>query len=117
MGAEPELEISNVCFEFRKPCARVIAVSMNASFTPGGANPSVLLHAVERGIERALFDAEEVGGRLLDLRRDRVAVHRAARAQCLEHKQVERPLENVVSGLRHVIGWVIQNKLCITSLV
>src|SRR5437867_699061 len=46
--------------------------------------PSVLGHAVERGIERAFLDAQKIRGHALDARGDRVPVHPAAVAQGLE---------------------------------
>ena len=53
---------------------------------------------MQRRVERAFFDAQQVGGDFLDVRRDRVAVQRAARGERFEHEEAERALEDVVLG-------------------
>jgi hypothetical protein len=47
--------------------------------------------------------SEEIVGDLLDVRRNRVAVHPAVRGERLEHEQGEGALEDVVLALRHRI--------------
>ena len=74
---------------------------------------------MERWVQRSFLDAKKVRGDLLDVRRDRIAMHLAARAERFEHEQIESALEDVVLGLRHVnveVKWM-PNKLCITSWV
>src|ERR1700709_517267 len=63
---------------------------------PFGAHPAVLLHAVERRIERALLDAEQLGRGLLNVRGDGVAVHLALRFERLEHEESQGSLEDVI---------------------
>ena len=70
--------------------------------SPLGAEPSVLLHAVERGVERSFLHAQEVGRHTLDVGRDRVAVHRASRLERLEHEERQGALQDVVLGARHI---------------
>ena len=48
--------------------------------SPGGRDPAALLHAIERGIERAFFDLQDVVGQLLQADGDAVAVLGPARA-------------------------------------
>ena len=59
---------------------------------------------MQRGVERPFFDTKHVGGYVLDVRRDGVAVHGAARVERLENQEEQRPLKNVVPISRHV--WV-----------
>lgn len=42
---------------------------------PFGGDPIFLLHAMERGIQRAFFDAEDFIRYFLDVQRDAPAVH------------------------------------------
>src|SRR6185437_9865303 len=72
--------------------------------SPRGAHPASLLHAVQGRVERALFDTEQVGRRLLNARGDGVAVERTARGERLEDEEVERTLQDVVLRARHVGG-------------
>src|SRR5690349_1782071 len=62
--------------------------------SPLGFDPPFALHAVERGIERALFDLNRIAGRLFQPACDGVPVSRA-RAQRLEHERVERAVKTV----------------------
>ena len=61
---------------------------------PFGLEQSAFLHAVERGVERALLDLESLVGGLADPRRDGVAVARTP-GEGLEDEEVERALEEV----------------------
>ena len=67
---------------------------------PLGADPAVLFHAVEGGVEGTFFDAEDVFGNLLDVKSDAVAVHGRA-SEGLEDQEGEGALEKVVFGLEH----------------
>ena len=42
---------------------------------PLGGDPALLLHAMERGIERAFFHAQDIVGNALDVQRDSPAMH------------------------------------------
>src|SRR4029078_12041924 len=79
---------------------------------PLRAQPAVLLHTMKRRIERPLFDPKQIARRLLNVRRDRIPVHPAVRAECLEHEQDECALEDVVFLFGH-----IPNYLYLTSYV
>lgn len=68
---------------------------------PFRAQPTVLRHPVERRIEGALFDAQQVRGHALDVRSDGVAVHPSLRGDCLEDEKDERTLQDIVLVLRH----------------
>ncbi len=65
---------------------------------PLGADPAVLFHAMEGGVEGTFLDAEDVFGNLLDVKSDAVAVHGRA-SEGLEDQEGERALEKVVFGL------------------
>src|SRR5262245_15478421 len=41
---------------------------------PCGTQPAVLLHTMQRRIQRSLFDAEKLRGHIVDSRHDRVAM-------------------------------------------
>ena len=58
---------------------------------PLGGDPRALFHAMERGVQRAVFNAQLVVGCLADPFRDGVAVHRTPRER-LQDEEVERPL-------------------------
>jgi hypothetical protein len=58
-------------------------------------------HALKGGIERALFDAQGIGGGLVNALRDGVAVLAAGAGQDFEDQEVERAQEAVVSMLGH----------------
>ena len=68
---------------------------------PFGLEPAGLGHAVQRGIERPFLDAQQIGRRALDPRRDRVAVPPLAVAQRPEDEQDQRALEDVVLPACH----------------
>jgi hypothetical protein len=57
----------------------------------------VLLHAVERGVERAFFDAEELTGDALYVEDDAVAVEGGVLREGLEDEELECALEVVFS--------------------
>jgi hypothetical protein len=56
--------------------------------TPLGFDPPFALHAVERGVERAFFDDQLVGARVLEPPRDGVPVTRSP-AQGLEDEGIQ----------------------------
>src|SRR6266568_6681405 len=59
---------------------------------PLGCDPAASLQALERGIERAVFDQQLLVGRLLDRPRDALAVLRAENERA-QDQQVERALQ------------------------
>ena len=61
---------------------------------PFGVEPSLLFHAMERGIERAFFDLELVACGLLDPAEDGETVHRSP-GERLEDEQVEGAADEV----------------------
>src|SRR5439155_26114690 len=72
----------------------VLRVAMILRRAPLALDPSLLLEALERGVERSLIDVEHTPRELLDALADAPAVHRLER-QCLEDEQIERSAENV----------------------
>src|SRR6185437_2101636 len=70
---------------------------------PFGFDPVVALHAVERGIERAFFDAQAVAAPVLQPADDAVAVPRAERER-FENEGVERAVESVHAWIPGVRG-------------
>src|SRR5439155_12463185 len=66
-------------------------------------DPTLRLQAIERGIERALVDLQDVLGELLNPLGDPPAVH-GRREQGLQDKDIEGPLEEVGSG-RHCVSF------------
>src|SRR5262249_40042485 len=62
---------------------------------PLGTDPPGLLHAMQRGVERALFDTQNVAGPFLDRGHDRVAVQAGAAHDNFERQQIERALERI----------------------
>jgi len=58
---------------------------------PPGPYPSAIFDSVESGVERALFDLEQIIGDLAQALDDAIAVKRAKR-QRFEYQQVKRPL-------------------------
>ena len=70
---------------------------------PFGLEPPGLLHAVQRGIERAFLDTKRFARDLADERGDVVAVQRSTGREDGENEQVERTLEAIVRvfGLSH----------------
>src|SRR5512133_322154 len=75
---------------------------------PRRTDPAFLFHSMERRVERSFLDAQHLGGHLLNLRRDRVAVHRAARRERLEHEQAESALEDIVLCFWHAMQFCEQ---------
>jgi hypothetical protein len=73
-------------------------------FAPLGLDPSPLLHAIERRIERPVFDVEGVADGLFEPSGDGVAMPWSARER-LEHEDVQRAMEERVRRLvrRHQI--------------
>src|SRR5262245_48333541 len=67
---------------------------------PLGLDPALLLHSVERRVERAFFDLQYVFGRLLNPLRDFVTVERAARER-LENQHRQCALKQVRFRLSH----------------
>ena len=61
---------------------------------PFSRDPALMLEAVERGIERALRDLQDIAGDLLNPLRDRPAVHRAG-GQRPKNEQVQRALKQI----------------------
>ncbi len=61
---------------------------------PFAVEPSLLLHPVERGVERAFFDLKSRLGDLLDPAQDREPVHRAP-GQGLQDEEVEGTADEV----------------------
>ena len=59
---------------------------------PLGVDQPLLLEPVQRRVERALVDLQDVFGNLVDPQCDAPPVH-GDRGQCLEDQEVERPLE------------------------
>jgi hypothetical protein len=64
---------------------------------PFSCEPAALFEAMERGIERALLDLQDVAGHLLQALRDGVAVDRAE-GDDFQDEDVERALEQVGFG-------------------
>src|SRR5262245_14756518 len=62
---------------------------------PARRNPSALLEAEERGIDRALIELEHVLADLLDAPGDPVTMKRSHCLERLEHHEVQSALENV----------------------
>src|SRR6185312_10868664 len=61
---------------------------------PLGVDPAVALHAIERGIERALFDAQPVAASLLEPAHDAVSVARTE-GERFQDEGVERAVQCV----------------------
>src|SRR6185503_6428142 len=68
--------------------------------TPLGLDPTPLFHAVERGVEGAIENAEGALGSVTDEASDRVAVH-GSPAEGAEDEHVERSLQEVELVRRH----------------
>ena len=88
------------------PCA---AQSVKPSLTivfrcsPFGTDPASPFHAVERGIERALFHFQHILGDLLNLANDRITVH-GTDYQSFQNQHVQRSLEQFWFRLFHAIN-------------
>lgn len=59
---------------------------------PLRAQPAILRHAVQGGVERTLFHAQQVRRHALDVCSDGVAMHASLRSDCLEDDERERTL-------------------------
>ena len=72
-------------------------VKLGAAIIFGGApfraDPFLAFQAIERGIERALLDLQDVARDLLDALGDAPAVHRFER-ESFQDQQIERALQN-----------------------
>jgi len=79
------------------------------SHSPFRFDPTLLLHAVQRRVQRAFLDAQQLIGTALDVRGDRVAVHRLPRGQRAEDQQGQCALQHVVLARAH------ETKLAIPS--
>jgi hypothetical protein len=64
---------------------------------PLGGQQPLVLEPVQRGVERALRDLDDVAGNLLEALGDRVAVERPQRDD-LEDKEIERALREIGLG-------------------
>ena len=67
---------------------------------PRGANPAVLLHAVQRRVERSLFDPQNFVRDPLDVEGDALAVHRLA-LDGLQHQQRQGALQVIATRSGH----------------
>ena len=67
---------------------------------PVGANPTALLHAVQRRVERAFFHDEQFVADAADVHDDAVAVHGAELGKSFEDEEIERALQVI---LRHSV--------------
>src|SRR5689334_18853625 len=72
-----------------------LGASVVLGLAPLGGDPPFLLELMERGIERAVADLQNVGRDLLETKSDRPAVHRLER-QHFEDEKIQRPLNEVV---------------------
>src|SRR6185436_14977252 len=101
-GRRQPLPRVELAFELLPPIAGQ-AVDLGGASTLGllplRRDPSLVLEAVQRGIERSLSDRELLAGEGLDALGDRPAVQRLARDR-LEDEQVEGALQQV-GGLGH----------------
>jgi len=59
-----------------------------------------LFHPMQRRIERAFLDPQQIGRHALNMAGDAVAVHALVRCERAQHQQHERALQDVVLG-RH----------------
>jgi hypothetical protein len=64
---------------------------------PLGRDPAESFDAMESGVQRALLNAQDVIGDLLDVTRDGIAVHGCAGRERLQDQKVQRALEVVRS--------------------
>ena len=74
-----------------------LRAASDVGVSPLGVEPTLVFHAMEGGIERALFDLEALSRRALDPLQDREAVHRPP-GQRLEHEEVERAAKQAEIG-------------------
>src|ERR1700744_5247691 len=70
--------------------------------TPFRGDPALLLHAMERRIERAFFHTEDFVGDALDVEGYSPAVHRAL-LETFEHKKGQGSLEGVILCSNHLV--------------
>src|SRR6476661_5185122 len=68
---------------------------------PSAGNPPSLHQPHQRRINRSLIDLQSLFADLLDSSRDSVAVQWPHRGQRLQHHQIQCPLQNLRSPLRH----------------
>src|ERR1017187_730 len=68
---------------------------------PFGFDPALLLHAVQRGVERALLHAEKFLRYLMDAGRNGVPVHSLVGSQSAEDQKNQGPLKDVVFLFAH----------------
>src|SRR5438046_5057615 len=64
--------------------------------SPVRPEPLIVSHALERGVERTLFDPERPVSRLVDSLGNRIAVLRSRARQRFENQQVEGALKAIV---------------------
>ena len=67
---------------------------------PSGGDPAILLHAVQSGVERALFDAQHLFGHFVDTEGNAPTVHRPELKR-FQDQESERALEDVAFVLAH----------------
>src|SRR5689334_7269000 len=78
-------------------CERIKArLSVLLGHTPLSPHPTCLLHAMQRGIERSLLDAQQLIGNLVNVGGNGVAVHALLTGQRSENQQHQRALKDVV---------------------
>src|SRR3954469_3467935 len=82
----------------------VLGVAVVLGDPPARFDPPFPAHAVERGIERALLDAEHVVGGGLDPAGDPVAMHRAP-GERLENEELDRALQEAGVFGEHIEGY------------
>src|SRR5215469_4012910 len=68
---------------------------------PFRAYPTGLLHAMQRRVERALLDTQQLIGNKMDVGGNGVAEHALLPAQCFENQQHQRALQDVVLFRSH----------------
>src|SRR5262245_50150053 len=102
-GRREALPGFQLALELPSPLARQrveLRVAPEIGRLPLGANPALLLEAMERGIERALADRQRVAGEQLNALGDPPAVQRLAR-DGFQDEQIQRALEQI-GGFRQL---------------
>src|SRR5438552_11158850 len=69
--------------------------ALGFALTPMRSDPSSLLEAYKRRIDRALIEAQQVVRHLFNPSRDPIAVGRAKRVECFQHHDVEGSLHHL----------------------